>query len=103
VPSQGWVWGSAESLAGIAGDTGLELLAQAGVIETFTDQYELGFARTAPIAVIEGEALAGEMKNMAAFAFVKPKNSFGTENGGGELVIEKVLELAQGEGPFTAE
>jgi len=52
VPSQGWVWGSAESLAGIAGDTGLELLAQASVIETFTDQYELVFARTAPIAVI---------------------------------------------------
>lgn len=73
------------------------------MIETFANEYELVFARSAPIAVIEGEALAGEMKNMAAFTFVKPKNPFGTENGGGELVIEKVLELAQGEGPFTAE
>lgn len=49
---QAWVWGSAESLAGIAGDTGLELLAQTVVIETFADQYELVFARAAPIAVI---------------------------------------------------
>ena len=49
---QPWVWGSAESLARIAGDTGLELLAQTVVIETFADQYELVFARAAPIAVI---------------------------------------------------
>ena len=52
VASQAWVWGSAESLTGIAGDTGLELLAQAGVIETFAYHYELVFARTTPIAVI---------------------------------------------------
>ena len=52
VACQAWVWGSAESLAGIAGDTGLELLAQAVVIETFADQYELVFARATPIAVI---------------------------------------------------
>jgi hypothetical protein len=49
---QAWVWGSAKSLARIAGDTDLELLAQTVVIETFADQYELVFARAAPIAVI---------------------------------------------------
>jgi hypothetical protein len=81
--SQPWVWGSAESLAGIAGNAGLELLAQAGVIKTFADQYELVFARAAPIAVIEGETLAGEVKNMTELALVEPENSLGTENGGG--------------------
>ncbi len=73
----------AESLAGIAGNASLELLAQAGVIKTFADQYELVFARAAPIAVIEGETLAGEVKNMTELALVEPENSLGTENGGG--------------------
>ena len=39
---------------------------------------------------------------MTALALVEPENSLGTENGGGELVIEKVLELAQGKGAFAA-
>ena len=39
---------------------------------------------------------------MAALTFVEPKDSFSPEDGGGELVIKKVLELAQGEGSFTA-
>ena len=39
---------------------------------------------------------------MTELALVEPENSLGTENGGGELVIEKVLELAQGKGAFAA-
>lgn len=39
---------------------------------------------------------------MTALALVEPENSLGPENGGGELVIEKVLELAQGKGAFAA-
>ena len=40
---------------------------------------------------------------MAAFAFVEPQNSFGSKHFLGHLVVEEVLELAQGEGAITLE
>ena len=40
---------------------------------------------------------------MAFVAFVKPEDALGTEYAGRQLVVEEVLEFAQGEGAFAAE
>jgi hypothetical protein len=36
-------------------------------------------------------------------AFVKPEDAFGAEDGGGELVVEELLELFDGEGAIALE
>ncbi len=97
----GWRLASAEPFAGIPGDTGLQLAAQAGVVEALADQYQLVLGGRGPVAVVDREALAGEVKDVAPLALVEPEDSLGAEHPWGHLVVEKVLELAQGEGPVT--
>ena len=50
----------AKALAGILGDTGLELFAKFGVVQVLTNQHDLVLAFAArPFRVVDGEALAG--------------------------------------------
>lgn len=89
--------GSAETLTGVSGHAGLQLLAQLGVIELFADQHKLvaALAGGAPVAVVDREAFAGQVEYMTPFALVEPEDAFGAEDAGWQLIIEKVLELAQ--------
>ena len=83
--------------------TGLELFPQGGVVDVAADQHQLILAITGPVGVVDGKAFARQMEHMAAFAFVEPQDSLGPEHLLGHLVVEEVLELAQGEGAITLE
>ena len=94
-------WALAKALAGILGDTGLELFAKFGVVQVLANQHDLVLAFAArPFRVVDGEALAGQVEHVAALAFVEPENSFGSEHRSGHQIVEKVLEFAQGKGSF---
>ena len=95
-------FGSAESFAGVFGYTGLELLAQCGVVEITADDHQLIFAFTWPLTVVNRESLAGEMEHVAPLTFVEPEDAFGAEYRGRELIVEEVLELAQREGAIAS-
>ena len=84
-----------ETLACILGDAGLELFADLGVVEVLADhdQLVLAVAGLAPLAVVEGEALAGQVEDVALAALVEPEDSLGAEDTGGQLVVEEVLKL----------
>ena len=73
------------------------------MVDVAADQHQLILAITGPVGVVDGEALARQMEHMAAFAFVEPQDSLGPEHLLGHLVVEEVLELAQGEGAITLE
>ena len=90
-------------MASIFGNTGLELPPEGAVIHLLTDQHQLIFAFAIPVAVINGEALASKVKNMALFAFFKPKDAFGTKNALRQLIVEEVLKFAEREGTIATE
>ena len=73
------------------------------MVDVAADQHQLIFAITGPVGVVDGKAFARQMEHMAAFAFVEPQHSLGPEHLLGHLVVEEVLELAQGEGAITLE
>ena len=73
------------------------------MVDVPADQHQLILAITGPVGVVDGKAFARQVEHMAAFAFVEPQNSFGSKHFLGHLVVEEVLELAQGEGPITLE
>ena len=83
--------------------TGLELPPEGAVIHLLTDQHQLVLAFAIPVAVINGAAFASQMKNMALFAFVKPKEAFGAKNALGQLIVEEVLKFAEREGSIATE
>jgi hypothetical protein len=73
------------------------------VIEVLADQDELVFAFVGlPLVVVEGEAFAGEVEDMALRTFVEPEDALGPEHVGGHLVVEEMLKLADAEG-FVAD
>ena len=96
---------SGEALAGIFGDAGLKLLADLGVVEVFADHDQLVFAVAglAPLAVVDGETLAGQVEDVALAALVEPEDSLGPEDPRRQLVVEEVLKLPQGKGPLGIE
>ena len=73
------------------------------MVDVAADQHQLILAITGPVGVVDGKAFARQMEQMAAFAFVEPQNSLGPEHFLGHLVVEEVLEFAQGEGAITLE
>ena len=95
--------GLGKAFAGIFGDTCFELSPQGAVVHLLTDQHQLIFAFAIPVAVINGEALASKVKNMALFAFIKPKDAFGTKNALRQLIVEEVLKFAEREGSIATE
>ena len=96
---------SGEALAGIFGDAGLKLLADLGVVEVFADHDQLVFAVAglAPLAVVDGKTLAGQVEDVALAALVEPEDSLGPEDPRRQLVVEEVLKLPQGKGPLGIE
>ena len=74
---------STEAFAGIFGDAGLQLLAQGVVVEVPANDHQLVLAFPWPIAVVDGEALARKVEDVAALAFVEPKDPLGPEHAGG--------------------
>ena len=94
---------SGEALARLAGHAGLEVLAQALVVEILADQHQLVLALPRPVAVVDGEAFARQVEHVATLAFVEPEDALGPEDPRWHLVVEEVLELAQGEGAVAAE
>ena len=76
------------------GHAGLQVLAQLGVVEVFANQHDLVLAIAGgPVGVVDGEALAGQVEDVATLAFVEPENAFGSEDGGGQLIVEEILEF----------
>ena len=73
------------------------------MVDIAADQHQLILAITGPVGVVDGKAFARQMEHMSAFAFVEPQDSLGPEHLLGHLVVEEVLELAQGEGAITLE
>jgi hypothetical protein len=71
---------SGQTLFSILGYTGLQLLAQASVVEVSADQHELVFAITRPFRVINGKTFASEVKNVTLLTFFEPKNPLGPEH-----------------------
>jgi len=56
------------------------LITKSVVIHVLAYQHKLVLAMSFPLAVIDGKALAGQMKNMSLFTFFEPENSLGAEN-----------------------
>ena len=73
------------------------------MVNLLTDQHQLVFAFAIPFAVINGEAFASQVKNVALFAFVKPKDAFGAKNALGQLIVEEVLKFAERERSIATE
>ena len=65
------------------------------MVDVAADQHQLIFAITGPVGVVDGKPFARQMEHVAAFAFVEPKDSLGSEHFLGHLVVQEVLELAQ--------
>ena len=94
---------SAETFSSIRCNTSLELLPQGLVVDVTANQHQLVLAITGPVGVVDGKPFACQMEHMASFAFVEPEDSLGSEHLLGHLVVEEVLELAQGERSITLE
>ena len=71
------------------------------MVDVAADQNQLILAIAGPVGVIERKSITRQMEHMAVFAFVEPQDSFGPEHLFGHLVVQEVLELAQGEGAIT--
>jgi hypothetical protein len=84
---------SEKTLSSILGYTGLQLVAQASVVEVSADQHELVFAITGPLGVVNRKTLASEVKDVSLLAFVEPENAFGPEHLLWQLIIEEVLKF----------
>ena len=94
---------SAETFSSIRCNTSLELLPQGLVVDVTANQHQLVLAITGPVGVVDGKSFACQMEHVASFAFVEPEDSLGSEHLLGHLVVEEVLELAQGERSITLE
>ena len=81
----------------------VELLSQSVMIKVLTNQYDLILGIAFPFVVVQRKALPAEMENVSLRAFIKPENAFGAENILRQLIIEKVLKLANGEGAIAFE
>jgi len=73
------------------------------VIEIAADDHQLILAGADPVAVIDREAFACQVEDMAPLALVEPENALGAEDGRRQLVVEEILEFAQGKRPITSE
>jgi hypothetical protein len=71
------------------------------VVHVLANQHQLVLGLPLPLVVVEGKALAAEVEDMALGAFVKPENALGTKHDLGQLVVEKVLKLANGKGAIA--
>ena len=72
------------------------------MVEVLADQHDLVLALWArPVRVVDREAFAGQVKDVTPLAFVEPEDALGPKHAGGQLVVEKVLELAQAKGAIT--
>jgi hypothetical protein len=65
------------------------------------NQHKLSFRSTFPLGVIQREALAAEVKDVALGAFIKPEDAFCTENRCRKLRIQEMLELLDSEGAIA--
>ena len=77
--------------------TVVKLLSQGIMVQILTNQDDLVFGIAFPLIIIKRKALAAEMENVSLGAFFKPENAFGSENVIWQLIVEKVLKLANGE------
>ena len=73
------------------------------MVDVATNQHQLILAIACPVGVVDGEALASEVKHVASLAFVEPENPLRPEHLLGHLVVQEVLEFAQGEGTIALE
>ena len=71
------------------------------MIQVASDQHQLVLASTRPIRVVDGEPLASQVEHMSALTLLEPEDSLGTKNLLRQLIVEKVLELAEGKGAIT--
>ena len=73
------------------------------MIQILPNQNQLIFGGAFPLFIIQGKALATQMKDMTLGTFVKPENALGSKHILRQLVIQKVLELADIKGPVTVD
>jgi len=85
----------AESAAAETPHTGFELPAQAIVVQVLADQHQLVAAFARPIAVVDREALARQMEDVAPLALLEPEDALGAEHPPRQLIVEEILEFSQ--------
>ena len=68
------------------------------MVEIPANDHQLVFTGPFPIGVVDREAFACQVEDMAPLALLKPKNSLGAKDGGWQLVVEEVLKSPQTEG-----
>src|SRR5882757_10453984 len=71
-------------------------------VQVSTDQHELVFHRSAPTALIQGEALADEVEDVALVAFLDPEQTLGPKDGV-RKALQEVLKLVDREGLVAPE
>ena len=65
------------------------------------NEHQLVFGGPFPFFIIEGKPFAAQVKNMPLRALLKPENAFCSENILGELVVQKILKLANSKGAIA--
>ena len=65
------------------------------MLKVLADQHELVAALAGPLAVVDGEAFASQVKNVTPLAFLEPEDALGAEHSARQLVVEEVLKFAQ--------
>ena len=83
------------------GETAVELLTQLIVVHILANEDQLIFLGSSPLAVVQREALTTEMEDVALLALLKPKNALRSKDTFRQLVVEEMLELANGKGAIA--
>ena len=68
------------------------------MIKILANQHQLILGLSFPLFIIQGETPAAEVEHMTFGAFVEPENALGAEDGLGQLIVQKMLKLANGKG-----
>ena len=71
------------------------------MVNLLADQHQLILSVAGPVAVVDREALSGQMEHMTPLTLVEPEDAFGSEDFRRHLVVKKILELSQRKGPIT--
>lgn len=73
------------------------------MIQVLANQHQLVLELALPLRIVQRETLAAEVEDMAFGAFIKPENALSPKDRLRQLVVEKMLKLANGKGTVTLE
>ena len=81
-------------------EAGFELRSQLPAVQLAADQHQLVRPRSLPLALVQGETLRHQVKDVPLVALVDPQQAFGAIDALGKPV-EKILKLVDRERPVT--